>query len=239
MSVSTKEVMQALEAMGTAQTRKTFTKHGAPNNMFGVKVGDMKSLIKKTGKKNHALAIELYASGNSDAMYFAGLIADEQQMKKADLQRWAEQASWYMLSEFTVAWVAAESPFGWELALKWIDSKKEHVASSGWATLSNLLAYEKAKPADEKLLKSLIDRVEKSLHQSPNRVRYTMNGFLISVGGYVPSLSERAIKAATKIGIVNVDMGGTACKVPEATSYIDKMLARNNGGAKKKKTVRC
>ena len=32
----------------------------------------------------------------------------------------------------TVAWVAAEHPEAWQLALKWIDSKNEQVAATGW-----------------------------------------------------------------------------------------------------------
>ena len=63
------------------------------------------------------------------------------QMDKNILQHWAEQASWYMLSEFTVAWMAAESTYGWELAQEWIQSKRETLAASGWATLSATFTF--------------------------------------------------------------------------------------------------
>lgn len=110
-----KEVMLELESMGSESTRKTYLRHGAPDSFFGVKVGDLKTIVKKL-KKNHALSLELYRSGNSDAMYLAGLIADEKKINKEELEEWARLASWYMISEYTVAWVAAESKFGWELA---------------------------------------------------------------------------------------------------------------------------
>src|SRR5207302_9008474 len=105
---------------------------------FGVKIEHLKKIQKRI-KMNYQLALDLYDTGISDAMYLAGLIADDARMTKKDLQRWVKQAYWYMLSEYTVPWVAAGSPYGRELALKWIESKKEHVAAAGWATLSSFV----------------------------------------------------------------------------------------------------
>jgi hypothetical protein len=65
-----------------------------------------------------------------------------------------------------------------------------------------------------------------------------MNGFVIAVGGSVPELTELAKETGKKIGIVTVDMGGTACKTPYSPEYIDKIIQRGALG-KKKKTVRC
>lgn len=49
---------------------------------------------------------------------------------------------------------------------------------------------------------------------------------------------NKAIIIGEKIGKVHVDMGGTACKVPLATEYIQKVIARGNLG-KKRKVARC
>jgi hypothetical protein len=62
--------------------------------------------------------------------------------------------------------------------------------------------------------------------------------FVISVGGYVKPLLKQAKAAARQIGTVSVDMGDTACKVPLATAYIEKMEAAGRIG-KKRKTMRC
>ena len=87
-------------------------------------------------------------------------------------------------------------------------------------------------------LEQLLARVEKTIHNAPNRVRYAMNGFVIAVGSYVEPLMSRALKAAHTIGKVSVDMNGTACKVPHAPDYIKKVQARGAIG-KKRKTTRC
>ena len=73
-------------------------------------------------------------------MYLAGLIADDAQMTKKNLQRWIANATHEPLASFTVPWVAAGSPRGWELALEWIDSKKVLTAEAGWATLRSLVS---------------------------------------------------------------------------------------------------
>jgi len=133
------EVMHELSRFGNEQTKKVFTRHGAREPFYGVKVGDLKTLVKKI-KTDHKLALALYQTGNSDAMYMAGLIADENLVTKEELWDWAKKAYWYMLSEYTVAWLAAESRYGWELALEWIESAEEGIASAGWSTLSNLVS---------------------------------------------------------------------------------------------------
>src|SRR5205823_8809953 len=139
-------------------------KHGAKEPFFGVKVEHLKKIQKRI-KTNHQLALELYDTGISDAMYLAGLIADDAQMTKKDLQHWVEKAYWYMLSEYTVPWVAAGSPVGHELALEWIDSKNEQIAAAGWSTLSSLVGTKDDEELDVPLLKKLLARVAKTIHQ--------------------------------------------------------------------------
>ena len=231
--MNSNEILNELSKLGNPNTKKILIKHGAKEPFYGVKVADLKKIQKRI-KKDYKLSLELFDTGNSDAMYLAGLIADEDKMTKKDLNKWAKNAYWYMLSEYTVAWIAAESRFGWELTLKWIQSENENIASAGWSTLSSLVAIKDDLELDISALKKLLDRVEKEIENSPNRVRYTMNGFVISVGAYVKPLTKSALSTAKKIGIVKVDMGGTACKVPKADEYINKIINMGRVGKKKK-----
>jgi hypothetical protein len=238
MAMTKDEVMAELKEMADAQTLKTLIRHGGPaDRLWGVKVGDMKTIVKKV-KKNHELSMDLYRTGIADAMYLAGLIADEKKISKADLQEWMKGAFWPQLSEFTVPWIAAESKYGWELALEWIEAKDELTQSAGWSTLSSLVSIKPDAELDLARLSALLDRVARTIHQSANRTRYAMNGFVIAVGGYVIDLSPKALQTAEKIGTVSVFMGDTACKVPPAPEYIKKMMGMGAIG-KKKKMARC
>jgi 3-methyladenine DNA glycosylase AlkD len=231
------EIMQQLEQWGSEQTKKTLMRHGAREPFFGVKVEDLKKIQKKV-KSDYELSKQLYDTGNSDAMYLAGLIAAPEKMTKSDLQHWVEGAYWSMISEYTVPWVASESSFGFELALEWIQSPKENIVAAGWATLASIIAIKEDNDIDIEKFRHLIQKASADIHRAQNRVRYAMNNFIIAAGGYSPLLNHAAVDAASKIGVVTVDMGGTACKVPSAVDYIEKMKARGTLG-KRRKSARC
>ena len=235
--MTTKEILSELEEYGDEKTKSTYITLGAKEPVFGVKVQDLKKILKKT-KKNHEISLELYATGNYDAMYLAGLMADEKQITKEQLEVWVDQAYFSYLSEYTVPWVAAETEYGFELGLKWIQSDIETIASAGWGTLAYYAAVHEDEKLDTKTYIKLLDTVEKEVHGTQNRVRYTMNGFVIAIGTYVEALTEKSKEVAKKIGKVTVNVGGTACKVPLASDYIDKVIAKGRVGIKRK-TARC
>ncbi len=231
------QVMTELESKGSEQTRKTLARHGAPENMFGVKVADLKVIAKKI-KGNQQLALDLFETENGDAQFLAGMVADGTEMTKKQHEGWARKADWSMICEYSVPWVASENKHGRALALKWMDPKKETVASTGWNTYAALVATQPDDELDLKEIRELLKRVEKQIDDAPNRVRYRMNGFVISVGSYITPLLKAAKATAKKIGKVSVNMGDTACKVPLAPDYIEKVESAGRTG-KKRKTIRC
>lgn len=234
---SVAQVMTELKKKGSEQVRKIFARHGAPEDHIGVKIGDLKVIAKKI-KGNQALAYELYESGNSDAMYLAGIVADGSKMTKQQLDAWCQGATWHMHSQFTVPGVATENMSARDLAVKWIKSKKESIASSGWCTYAGVVATRPDEELDLAEIEGLLKTVVAEIHNAPNDVRYVMNAFVISVGTYVKPLLKQAKAAARAIGVVSVDMGETACKVPVALEYIEKVESCGRVG-KKRKTIKC
>lgn len=230
------EVMLKLEAMGTEQTKKTFLRHGATEPLFGVKIGDLKKLVKGV-KKDQQLARALFETGNSDAMYLAGLTVNPSFMTKELLKAWAQKARWHMIVECTVAGVAAESPYALELAREWMESNEELIATCGWSTYLHYISITSDEKLDIEELKRLLALIESTVHQERNRVRYAMNQFVIVVGSYVLALHDEAMRVAEAIGKVQVNMGDTACKVPEAAAYIRKVEAAGKLGTKRKTCI--
>jgi len=234
---SVKAVMKALKAKGNEQTRKTYARHGSVGDVYGVKVADMK-VIAKGIKGEQDLAHELFETGNHEAMYLAGMVADGKKMTKKQIDAWAKGAIWAWVSEYTVPWVASESPHGRGLAMAWIRSRTEHVAATGWNTYAGLVAVLPDEELDLAEIKSLLKHVESKLDDAPERVKYCMNGFVIAVGTYVSPLAKQAKATAKKLGKVKVDMGDTSCKVPVAFDYIEKAEKSGRAG-KKRKAIRC
>ncbi|MGV2805855.1 DNA alkylation repair protein, partial [Clostridium perfringens] len=106
--MNVESVMSELEALGKERLKKMYLSKGAREPLFGVATGAMKPIAKKI-KINQPLAEQLYATGNYDAMYFAGIIADPKAMTAADYDRWMDAAYFYMLSDYVVAVTLAEA----------------------------------------------------------------------------------------------------------------------------------
>ncbi|WP_066048804.1 DNA alkylation repair protein [Robertmurraya korlensis] len=230
------EIMGQLSKLGSEQTKKIYMNHGVKEPYFGVKIGDLKKLVKYV-KKDQELALQLYDSGNHDAMYLAGLSINPKLLSKETLQEWVKKAYWYLIAEYTVAGVTAESNFALELAREWMHSEDEMVAVCGWSTYSNYLSITPDDILDITEIKELLLQVKMTIHSEKNRVRYVMNGFVISVGTYVPELTEEAKNVARYIGKVHVNVGNTACKVPVALDYIEKVESKNRVGMKRKTCI--
>ena len=234
---SLSEIVEELRGLGSPSIKKVLVNHGAREPFFGVKVADMKPIEKRL-KPNYELARELYATGISDAMYLAGLITDDMKMTRDDLQTWVEQAYWSLLSESTVPWVTSGSRYGSELGQEWTESPMDNIACAGWRTLSCLTLIAPDSNLNLPEYEALLNRVTTSIHQQPNRVRFSMNGFVIACGINVVPLTKIASQCAVEIGEISVLMGNTACKVPFAPDSIAEAVARGTVG-KKRKTVKC
>ncbi|MFS0823127.1 DNA alkylation repair protein [Bacillus sp. 1P02SD] len=230
------EMMQKLEELGSDQTKQIYKNHGVREPYFGVKIGDLKKLVKFV-KKDHELALKLYESGNHDAMYLAGLSINPKLISIETLQEWVKKAYWYMVAEYTVAQVAAESEFALDLAREWMKSEVEMIAVCGWSTYSNYISITQDEFLDIAEIRKMLNQVNSTIHEERNRVRYVMNGFVISVGTYVPELKDEAKQVAEHIGKVHVDVGNTACKIPLAFEYIKKVESKNRIGMKRKTCI--
>jgi len=234
--MTAQEIVEQLRPLGLESYKKTMLNHGVKEPLYGVKIEELKKFQKQI-KKDYQLSKDLYDTGIYDAMYLAGLVADEKKMTPADLEKWLSKATCSTLTEYTVPWVASESPHGYILGIKWIDSKDENVASAGWATLSGLVALRDDSELDIEAFRKLLKRVKDSIKSQPNRVKYGMNNFVISVGAYVKPLADEAMRTAEAIGKVQIELVGS-CKMHFAPDYIKKCHARGTLG-KKRKTVRC
>jgi 3-methyladenine DNA glycosylase AlkD len=219
--MSLAEVMTALEKAGSAQTRKTYARHGAQEPMFGVSFAVMKTLVKKIGV-DHELALALWDTKNHDARVLALKVADPAKVRPADLDRWAGESRVRMCGGY-VAMLAAESPHAAAKARDWLAADDVALRASGW-TLAGCMATSDVSTPDA-WFEKLLARIEKSIHSAPNAEREAMNMTLIQIGGRNAALRKAATAAAKRIGTVEVDHGDTACKTPEAGAYLAKMWA--------------
>ncbi|AKT42921.1 DNA alkylation repair protein [Chondromyces crocatus] len=221
------DLMAELERLGSEQTRKTYKRHGSGDNVFGVSFAHL-GMLKKRIKTDHALARQLWATGNSDARTLATMIADPAQSTLAEAEAWLKGITFPTLIDLCSRDVVSKSAYAREAVERWCASRDEFIGRAGWVLLGQLAAGESSFPDD--YFAGRIQEIEATIHGVKNRTRETMNQALIRIGGRSPALRELALAAAVRIGKVEVDHGDTACKTSDAVETIEKIWARNPKG---------
>jgi hypothetical protein len=236
MGLTLEEAIDELERLGSERMKKYYMGNGAREPLFGVATGAMKPLLKRA-KKDQALAEALYATGNYDAMYFAGMVADPKAMTGNDFDCWMEKAYFYMISDYIVAVTLAEADCAQDVALRWIDSGKELHMSAGWACFEWLLGWRPDSFFDAAIIRGLLEKVAATMHGQPDQARRAMNNFVAAAGvSYVP-LHDEALETAKAIDKIKSVAKG-ACAFQPALGLIQKAKDKGRLGFKRK-AVRC
>lgn len=216
--------MRALQALGTAQNRKVYARHGAGENLFGVSFANLNRLKKQIGT-NHPLAEALWQTGNVDAMSLATMIADPQAFTVKAADDWLARVNYGLLAGL-LAGVIARSPLAISRISRWTRARKETTRQAGYDLLCAVLKIAPDRIADDDA-RRFLDVIERSIHRSPNRARHAMNSAVIAIGVFKPSVRRAAIATARRIGKVDVDHGETSCQTPDAVAYINRAAARS------------
>ncbi|WP_422124544.1 DNA alkylation repair protein [Planococcus sp. X10-3] len=230
-------VMQELEALSKERMKKIYMSNGAREPLFGVTTGEMKPIAKKI-KIDQELAEKLYATGNYDAMYFAGIIADPKAMTAADYDRWMDSAYFYMISDFVVAVTLSESDIAQEVADKWIASGEELRMSAGWSCYCWLLGSRKDEEFSESKISDMLDLAKDTIHDAPERTKSAMNNFIGTVGVSYKPLTEKALQTAKQVGTVELKKDNKKSSFLNASPTIEKAMEKDRIGFKRK-YVRC
>lgn len=207
--------MRDFKSLGTAQTVKTYKRHGSGDNVFGVSFADIRRLQKKI-KVNHRLARELWQSGNTDARALALLIADPSELSEEEASAWLKDSNYFLLD--LLADPFSRAAFSQSLAERWMSSEDEFEKSCGYSIISCMLKNNIS--VSEESLSNYLDEIKHTIHASPNRARHSMNSTIMAIGIYTENLREKALACADAIGKVEVDHGDTSCTTKDARQYI-------------------
>jgi 3-methyladenine DNA glycosylase AlkD len=221
--MNAQEILATLQKLGKPQTAAIYKRHGAGDNVFGTLTSEIAKLQKKI-KVDHALAMELWRTGNAEARILALQIADPTKVTRADADGLVEDGPVRFLDCY-LADLLARSPIAEETMRAWMGSPEESSREVGYAILGARLKDDPGSVSDAETEK-VLGTIEKEIHRSPNWARRAMNSALIAIGIYKPALREKTIDAAQRIGKVKVDHGETGCKTPDAIPYIEKGAKR-------------
>ncbi|MDE0269515.1 MAG: DNA alkylation repair protein [Acidimicrobiaceae bacterium] len=215
------EIMSQLEAAGTIQNRKIYTRHGAVEPMFGVSYAALGKIAKPV-KSNNTLACELWDTKNHDARVLALRITNSAEITEKQLVNWIADADNYILVE-GLGGLCAKTAYARKISDNLRDKASEWPASVGWFIVACTAENPNVWQVGE--LRSLIHQIEAEITNRPNRVRHEMNAAMIAIALRDGNLRKAVLASARRIGPVKVDHGQTGCKTPDIEAYVERTLA--------------
>ncbi len=220
------EALKQLETLGNEKTRVYNAKpsafgQGAGDNQFGVALGDIRKVAKKI-KTDHALAMELWDTGNVDAQFLATLVIDVKKLTAKDMDRMVKSTSFVRVSDWFNSYVVSKHPEKDALREKWMKSKDRWALRSGW----HLTGEKVVKDPEGLDMSGLLDRIEKELPKAVPEVQWTMNMTLGNIGIHAPKFRTRAIAIGEQIGLYNDWPMSKGCIPPYVPTWVDAMVKR-------------
>ena len=198
---------------------------------FGVKFGDLRPLGKRIGT-DHALAEQLWASGNADARLLACMVADPAEVSEDELDAWLADIDTYFLVDTFVAEIASKAPGRLERAQRWIASDRDRTAQAGW-DLMNYVALSDDDVPDgffEAQLALIAERIE----SYGNWTRRSASNTITGIGLRNDELEAAARVTAAEMGEIEFDPGQTSCVMPDPIEYLEKTKAYRAKQAQKR-----
>lgn len=191
------EVLAWLEAEGTEETVEGMTRYGIPNDRaFGVPMGEMRKFAKRIGR-DHALALELWASGWYEARTVAVLVADPDEITREQADAWVREMGSWAICDTACFHLFDRTDFAWDAVPDWAASDEEFVRRAGYALIWALSAHDRAAP-DDRFLEALA-LIERGATDERNFVKKAVNMALRATGKRNAALNDAAIETARRL----------------------------------------
>lgn len=174
------------------QRRFGITTHG---EQLGIAIPVLRRLA-RAHRRQHALALELWAIGIHEARILATLVADPKQFTRAQLNRWARDCDNWAVTD-SLAFVADRTSFAIPVALAWTTRRTEFVKRLGFSTIAGLAVHQKKLP-DEVFL-GFLPVIAREATDERNFVKKAVNWALRQIGKRNPRLRRATIAEAKKI----------------------------------------
>lgn len=219
--MTTDDVLAELEALGDPKRRAFNIKHGAGENQFGVKTGDIRKLAKRL-KRDTTFALELWDTGNSDARMLAILFMKPAALSIEVLDRLVRSVQYDWVADWLNNYIVKKHPAAESTREAWMASDDPMAARAGW----NLTSVRIEKDAEGLDLAALLDRLEAEMGGAPPAAQWTMNFALVNIGIHHPAHRARALAIGEALGLYRDLPVSRGCTSPFAPVWIAEMVSR-------------
>ena len=126
------------------------------------------------------------------------------------------------VQDWLVNYVVKKSPHTEDLRLTWFADEDPVVASAGW-----MLTVDRVAKKPEGLdLDGLLDTIEGTMKEAPERLQWAMNHCLAQIGIEHPALRARALEIGERLEVLKDYPTPPGCTSPFAPVWITEMVRR-------------
>lgn len=218
------EVIGQLEALGNPKMKAHHIKFGSQENVYGVKMGDIRALAKKI-KTDHELALALWETGNVDSRLLAILIMKPKELSKDQVNEMIKSMQYSQVADWFQSYVIKELDFKDSLRIEGMKSSHPMEARAAWA----LTAGKVARDPDQVNIPELLDTLESEMGSADPLIQWTMNTCLAYIGIHHAEYRDRALAIGEKLGVLRDYPTSKGCTSPFAPIWINEMVKRKEG----------
>jgi len=195
------QVLADLRALADPRVRANlahFNIHVA--DAHGISAPALHALARKIGR-NHALAEQLWATGNHEAKCLAALIGEPARVTSAQMNRWARDFDSWDVVDAACCYLFVHAAPAWKKTAEWSRRKEEFVKRAAFSLMAYLAYKDKTAP-DAKFLR-LLAIIRRESRDDRNFVRKAVNWALRNIGKRNRALNRAAIRTAREIRTQN------------------------------------
>jgi 3-methyladenine DNA glycosylase AlkD len=220
MSPTTTQALAELAALENAKVRAVNLEHGDDH---GVNLGKLRAIGKRL-KGQHAVGLELWASGDTAARLLASLVLKPKQLSAAELDAMVREVRAPKLLDWMIVNLVKPGPHAETLRLAWKDGD-DLVGRAGWSLTTDRVA----KGAAGLDLNALLDQIERELQAAAERKQWSMNHCLAEIGIHHPQHRRRAIAIGERLKVLIDYPTSPGCTSPYAPAWIAEGVRRREG----------
>ena len=212
------DLVKELADLEDAKIRAVNEKHG---DAHGINLTRLRAVAKRV-KTQHELSVELWETEDPNARLLALLICSPRKFDGDSLDRMLRQSQSPKEQDWLVNYVVKKNKNAEELRARWLADNDSNVASAGWALTSDRV-NKKPEGLD---LSALLDEIESSMRDAPERLQWAMNMCLAYIGIESPDHRDRARRIGERLEVLKDYPTPPNCTSPFAPIWIDEMVRR-------------
>ena len=162
---------------------------------LGVPMPALRALSRECGK-DHALALELWASGIHEARILASLVEDGGAVTAHQVNLWIRDVDSWDVCDQLCQNLLRYTPAAFDLAARWSRARHEFTRRAAFSLMAGLAV--KSKEPDERFL-AFLPLIRNAATDDRNLVKKAVNWALRQIGKRSPALRREAMATASAI----------------------------------------